>query len=430
MNNPDCNRPKTGMVAAQQWLQRGASGLRASDHAPDLRPAWNQIKVAANREAKTLQSASPEMFPHFTNDSRWEMLDVNTMSKIVNHRYEHGNWTAGFSIGLLWLSALDEGITADGEDEVRERTARQRLTVLASRADDHMTHDLGFLFYPSYALGHLLGHLMAREAEPAMRAARQLAHRYNSRTQMLQAFGPIGHPDLAGTSTIDTMMNLPLLFWAAAHGGDPLLLDIARRHARNSARLYFRPDGSTYHLLSLDPISGALLRRGTFQGAGDESCWSRGQAWATCGFAWAYAAIGEQEMLDAAERAAAYFFDRLPENAIPPWDFTTDCAEAIHDASASAVVALGCLILTEFHPDHEARAIYQKAGLTILEALSESCLNQKNDRAGVLQHSCYSKPHNLGVDAATAWGDFLFFLAIALGAGKLPVSALFNKVSD
>jgi unsaturated chondroitin disaccharide hydrolase len=422
MNNLNRHQmPAAGSAAAEQWLQRSGNLNRAID----LQPAWNRLLLTMKREAKILRDGPPRMFPHFTVEDRWELLDVDRVSRLLDSRYEHGNWTAGFSIGLLWLNALNsEGIPSnDGESAAR--TARRRLEVLATRADDHTTHDLGFLFYPSYAFGQLLGHLNSDDVKPALQAARQLASRYNPRTQLLQAFGPIGHRELAGTSTIDTMMNLPLLFWAGAHGGDPLLLDIARRHARSSARLYFRADGSTYHLLTLDPISGALLKRGTFQGAGDESCWSRGQAWATCGFAWAFGMTGEWELLEAAERAATYFLERLPETAIPPWDFTT-VNEDTKDASASAAVALGCLILAELHPDREGGMFYKKAGNAILDILSGTCLNSDPNRDGILQHSCYSKPHDLGTDSATGWGDFFFSLALAVAAGRLPVRVLLN----
>lgn len=411
----------TGAKAAQRWIQRTGK----PDSVTDLGAAWKRLQTALCRETKTLRAAPASMFPHFTEGKRWHMLDVNVVSRMVDQHYEHGNWTAGFSIGLLWLGMLGDGTMAPENPDILI-CGRERLEMLARRASDHMTHDIGFLFYPAYALGRTLGHLTVEETEPAMRAANQLARRYNARNQLLQAFGPVGHVDLAGTSTIDTMMNLPFLFWASNNGGDQQLGDIARCHARSSARLYFRADGSTYHLLTLDPISGALLKRGTFQGGGDESCWSRGQAWAISGFAWAYGATSEWELLEAAERAAGYFFDRLPETAIPPWDFTAVGGSDTSDASAAAAVALGCMILGTIHPDTSAGATYRRAGGIILDKLATSCLNEDAAKDGILHHSCYSKPHGLGVDSATRWGDFYFALAMALGVGKLSVRKLLS----
>jgi unsaturated chondroitin disaccharide hydrolase len=412
-----------GAAAAGRWLRRAV----ISGPAADVKNAWRGLLAATGREVRNLGNAPAEMFPHFTVDGHWRLLDVNTVSGMTDGHYEHGNWTAGFSLGVLWLDALGgEGGSGDHSHPVRE--AKRRLTVLAARSGDHTTHDLGFLFYPSFALGHQLGWVSDTGAEPALRAARQLFLRYNPRTQLIQAFGPVGQPGLAGTSTIDTMMNVPLLFWAARHGEDPMLADAARRHARTSARLYFRPDGSTHHLLSVDPVSGALRERGTFQGAAGGSCWSRGQAWAVSGFAWAYGVTGEWELLEAAERAAAYFFDHLPPNAVPPWDFTAGDGSTL-DASASAAVALGCLFLAESHPDRTAAATYGAAANALLGALADNCLNTDEKRDGLLEHSCYSRPHNLGTDSATAWGDFYFGLALALAAGKIPVSMLLQDLA-
>lgn len=406
-------------AAVERWLRRAANPGPAAD----IQHGWRRLLTATGRELQALRDGSAEMFPHFTSGDRWQMLNVNTMSGMVNGHYEHGNWTAGFSLGVLWLDALRRESSSDNSRSAAAQEARRRLASLAARAGDHTSHDLGFLFYPSFALGHQLGWIGLHEAQPALRAARQLFLRYNPRTQLLQAFGPIGQSGLAGTSTIDTMMNLPLLFWAGTHGEDPMLADAARHHARTSARLYLRPDGSTYHLLTVDPVSGALLDRGTFQGASGGSCWSRGQAWAVCGFAWAFGMTGERELLEASERAAAYFFDHLPADAVPPWDFAADDGST-RDTSASAAVALGCMFLAESHPDRATAATYRTAAKTVLNALAANCLNTDKERDGVLQHGCYSRPHDLGTDSATAWGDFYFGLALAVTAGKIPISLL------
>ena len=412
-----------GATSAERWLVRNSGrgpdcAAEPGDDIDRVTRAWNGFLNAVRRELHRRQKAPVGTFPHYTEGGHWKLLDSQGRSGKAGSYYDHGNWTAGFSPGLLWLYAAGSG---DGD---AIKLARSDLAQIAPRADDHTTHDLGFLFHPSIVLGRLVGEVAADQEAPAVRAARMLAFRFNTRTDLIQAFGPIGEPSLAGTSTIDTMMNLPLLWWAAGHGGDVLMLDAARRHARTSARLYFRPDGSTYHLLTLDPISGALLARGTFQGADSESCWSRGQAWAVCGFAWAFGVTGEHEFLCAAERAAAYFFDHLPEDAVPPWDFNSHDAHSIRDASASAVVALGCVLLASTHPSPADRNVYRRAAHVLLGSLADSCLDASGLEDGILQHSCYSKPHAMGVDSATAWGDYYFGLALACATGILAVRTL------
>jgi unsaturated chondroitin disaccharide hydrolase len=382
---------------------------------------WEAYLAAARREFEQSLGRAENLFPHFTEGPRWRLLPIETTSRWLDDGvYEHGNWTAGFWFGVMWLLAM-----GSGHDEALA-VGRERLQRLVPRAEDSTTHDLGFLFFPSFVLGLQLGFLTPEAARPAVRAARLTARRLDQAGGFVQAFGPIGDPRSAGTSTIDTMMNLPLLWWAGPRASDEALWDAARLHARTSARTFVREDGSTYHLNRFDPASGALEHRGTFQGASEASCWSRGQAWGISGFAWAYAAMGDEGLLAAAERTAAYFWDRLPEDGIPPWDFSDQSENAERDASASAIAALGALILGRIHPDERERDAHWSRGLELLGLLGESCLNTEEGREGILLRSCYSKPHSLGLNSATAWGDFFFGLALALAIGHLSLDRMFG----
>lgn len=371
-----------------------------------IKHAWQGWLDAARREHERSEQRPAGLYPHYSENGQWVLLASDRLSSWRDEVYEHGNWTAGFWFGVMWLLA------ASG-DAAAGRLAQDRLPALAPRSVDTTTHDLGFLFYPAHVLPLGLGLLEEREAGPAREAALTTLSRFNPRGGYFQAFGAIGDRRLAGTSTIDTMMNLPLLWWASG-SGTPWLEEAARVHARTSARLFFRPDGSTYHLLRFDRDTGAVQERGTFQGAAPDSCWSRGQAWAAAGFGWAHAATGESEFEAAAHRALTYFLDRLPSDGVPPWDFSDAGPGAARDSSAAAVAALGALLLGS-----------RDAAEDLLVRLSERCLNQDSHRDGILLHSCYSKPHGLGLDGATGWGDFYFGLALALAADALDPAAVF-----
>jgi unsaturated chondroitin disaccharide hydrolase len=379
-----------------------------------LHEVWIDWAQAAARDWVRVREWPAGESPHFTEEGRWQRLPVGRVSEWQpSGAYEHGNWTAGFSLGVAALLART------GRDGAAEVAMRERLATVADRADDTTTHDLGFLFYPSFAFAESCGLLDLDDAEPAIRAARMLARRFNAAGDYLQAFGAIGDVRGAATSTIDTMMNLPLLWWASDRLSDATLFDRARRHARTAARLCLRPDGSTYHLLHFEPLTGALESRGTFQGAGDESTWSRGQSWAVCGFAWAYAATAEPELIEAAERAAACFWRLLPADGIPPWDFADEAPDATRDSSAGIIAALGAAILGRVHPDATARADYARRGVELLLAVTEHSINRDADVDGVLLQTCYSKPFGLGVDGAAGWGEFYSGLALALETGAI-----------
>ena len=58
---------------------------------------------------------------------------------------------------------------------------------------------------------------------------------------------------------IDSMMNLPLLYWASRETGDPRFSKIARQHADTTAKYLVRKDGSTGHIAEFDAESGNIF---------------------------------------------------------------------------------------------------------------------------------------------------------------------------
>jgi len=380
---------------------------------------WADYLHAAVREYERARSRDPRLFPHYSESGTWSLLDVDARSSWQDGTYEHGNWTAGFWFGTMWLAAL-------GLDHDRDilGLARERLPRLTPRAHDYTTHDLGFLFYPSLVLGHLCGYLDDSHLEPAVEAARMTVRRFNDQGRYLQAFGPVGESRSARTSTIDTMMNLPLLWWAHRHTGDTRPFEVARHHARTTARVFLRPDGSSVHLMHFDPVSGAVDSESTLQGASARSAWSRGSGWAVAGLAWSYAVTGESELLAGAERASAYYESASKPDELPPWDFAETAPEAPRDSSAGAAMALGYLVLAHVHPDGTWRTRYEESADRLLATLSRLALNRDPDVDGILQHSCYSVPQGVGVDGATAWGDFYYGLAMAVRHGVVPLGRL------
>jgi unsaturated chondroitin disaccharide hydrolase len=346
-------------------------------------------------------------FPHVTEAGRWQVLDAGAGPRWENGSWRHGNWTAGFWVGCLWLAALCTG------DDRYAAGAELWANRLAGRERDDTTHDLGFLFYPSHVLGSQAGGNGLLSAR-ALAAARSLLSRYVEARGYIQAWGPRGHPEWVGVSTIDTMMNLPLLWWAARTTGDVLFAAAAAAHARATAEHFFRPDGSTYHMVTYGREAGGVDRKGTFQGYGDESCWARGQSWAISGFAIAYRETGDPRFLAAADAAARYFLARLPSDGIPYWDFDDPAIpRAPRDSSALAIAVQGLWELSEIHPS-PARAMQCRGDAErLLEALATRCQNQEPDRVdGVMLHGCYSRPHGEGVDAALIWGDFFYLYGL------------------
>ncbi|MCW2825687.1 MAG: glycosyl hydrolase [Aeromicrobium sp.] len=383
-------------------------------------PRWDRLVQLAQQEGAA-GLAHPTTHQQYTENGAWVRLPIDSTSGWTKDgSYDHGNWMAGFAPGVQWIVQL--GTRPAGEVAAEQR---QALAEVARRQGDTTTHDLGFLFHPAFALGQQLGYLDAEDSRPGIEAARTLARRFRPGGGYIQAFGELDDPRAQATSTIDTMMNLPLLWWASESTGDLEMAKIAYRHAKKSAAL-FRDDFSTYHLATYDPATGEVLDRGTFQGADKESCWTRGQAWAIAGYAWSYAVTGDEGFRELSRRAWDYFDHRLPADGVAPWDFS-DVESGTEDASASAIAALGALILAETVESGEAEALRARAN-KVLDLLLEHAVRTDQDEEGILLRSCYSKPHGKGLDGALPYGDFYFVLAVALADGVLPLSQITPQI--
>ncbi|MGN6188523.1 MAG: glycoside hydrolase family 88 protein [Conexibacter sp.] len=346
-------------------------------------------------------------FPHVTDGGRWRTWRADVLGGWQGDAWDHGNWTCGFWVGLLWMAHRRTG------GDVFRDWAYAASELLEPRQDDENTHDIGFVFYPSFALGsELTGDERLRA--PALQAARTLARRRIPAGGYLQSWGPLGHPLARRSTAIDTMMNLPLLWWASRVTGDPSFAEIAREHAATSARHYLREDGSTFHTFTFDPDSGAPLGGGTFQGAGVDSAWSRGIAWGIAGWSLAYREHGDPQFLDAAERALRCYREHLPADGVPPWDFADARPDAPRDSSATAIVAVALLELAKVHPDGARTEQLRAQAAALLAALCETCACRPGDEdEGILRHSAYSVPHDDGVDSAVMWGDWFFMRGLA-----------------
>lgn len=76
---------------------------------------------------------------------------------------------------------------------------------------------------------------------------------------------------------IDNMMNLEMLVWSAKKFQQPYFNKVALTHANTTLKNHFRPDYSSYHVVSYDTLTGQAEARQTSQGYSDESAWARGQ---------------------------------------------------------------------------------------------------------------------------------------------------------
>jgi len=317
------------------------------------------------------------------------------------------DWVSGFFPALLWQLYAHTG---DG-DFLSAATAWS--SSLASQATRTDTHDVGFMVgLPASLAYEATGATTYKNS--IVTAARSLATRYDPDVGATRSwdFGSWQFPVI-----IDNVVNVGLLIDGAsltASGSERTSWrSMARSHAAVTADEHIRGDGSTYHVVDFNKTTGAVISRETHAGAGDETTWSRGQAWAIYGFTRMFANMGEQANLDAAMDVADYFINNLPADNVPYWDFDAPgIPSADRDASAAAIAASGLLELSTLTQGATSDR-YFDAAYDILESLmSSSYLSNGTNSAGLLLHVTGNHPRGTEVDVSTIYADYFFTEAL------------------
>jgi unsaturated chondroitin disaccharide hydrolase len=202
--------------------------------------------------------------------------------------------------------------------------------------------------------------------------------------------------------------------------------------------------GRVVHECIFNPNDGTFRCPGTQQGYSAFSTWTRGLAWAMCGFAEQLEfleAIGEEELKEfggkdeirklfqrAAEAASDFYIANSAADGIPYWDTAAPglanladwrgrIADPFNehepvDSSAAVIAAQGLLRLARFLN----REDYRQAGLTIAAAaFDEPYLSADARHQGLILHSVYHRPNGwdhiptgrkIPCGEACMWGDY------------------------
>ncbi len=326
-----------------------------------------------------------------------------------------GAWTDGFWVGLCWFAYSLTKATRYREWGL-EWAARLR------GREGMSTHDIGFLFYYSAVLGWPITRApLLREL--GLACADRLMAMWHAPARVI----PVGaHAEVASgldDVTIDCLMNLQVLWWAARETGDARYSKVALAHAERTAAWHTRPDGSCVQSVHFDPATGEPVRRHTHQGHHDGGCWSRGLGWCAYGFTEAYRATGRPAFLAIARRALDYHIARTPGDPITFNDYDDPrIPDAPRDTSAAAILASAALALEE--ADEGAAGRYRDEAGRILAALAARFLTPlgPDDRRppGMLLHTCYNLHTGEAPDHELIWGDYFLLEALARWQGRGP----------
>lgn len=333
------------------------------------------------------------------------------------------DWTPGFFPGTLWnLYELT------GDEQWRAK-AEEWTNPLETQQNLKSHHDIGFIMYCSYGNAERLASKPAYK-DILIQSAKSLCTRFNETTQAIESWNyrkAWNGNEWFFPVIIDNMMNLELLCYASKAAGDPTYKEIAIKHADTTLKNHFREDHSSYHVVNYDEETGKATFRQTCQGYSDNSCWSRGQAWAIYGYTMMYRETQKPEYLEAAKNFVDYYIKHLEADYVPLWDFNAgqegftpdgesyaknfmDRAKSPRDASAAAVVCSALFELGEITKNQT----YTDDAIKMLKSLASPAYRAPlGENANfMIMHCTGSIPHKSEIDQPLVYADYYFTEAL------------------
>lgn len=377
-------------------------------------------------------------------------------------------WTQGFQYGSAILQ-----YDATGEEKTLESAREKVLRKMAPHISHIGVHDHGFNNVSTY--GNLLrlmkeGKIFYNEWEKNFY---ELALKISgavqaSRWTKIKDGGFIHSFNGAHSLFVDTIRSCRALVISHMLGhvfqaeGDARinLLERSLQHIKATAdysvfygegRDIYDVPGRTAHESIFNVKDGNFRCPNSQQGYSGFTTWTRGLAWAMCGFAeqleWIDNASDEELisfggknsivsiMLKAAKASCNFYIENTPSDGVPYWDtgapglvnmgdYLTSPANPFNnfepvDSSAAAIASQGLLRLGRYlsaKGENEEGERFWQTGLTILNTLlDEPYLSIKEDHQGLLLHSVYHHPNGwdfipegskIPYGESSMWGDY------------------------
>ncbi len=356
--------------------------------------AWTDLVTKVTKTSQIMGSK----FPTMTDDSGRYAFTQDTW-----------RWVTGFWPGLLWL------LYEDTKNPLFSNIALNCETQLDQALHDYVNlhHDVGFM----WQLTSVKRYEMTKDMDARRRglvAASHLASRFNIVGSFISAWNKndVNDSDPRGLSIIDSLMNLPLLYWASEETGDPRFRHVAIAHTETVLEHFIRPDYSVNHMVEFDPFTGEKIRVRSGQGQSTTSAWARGTSWAVHGLALAYKYTKNPRHLEAAQKVADFFIRELPDDNVPHWDFRVPReATTPRDTSAGMCAACGMLVLGSMLDDGSGEK-YIAAANAMTKATYEHYGNWNNDSDGIIRGGTFNHPAGLGIDVSLIYGDYYYVEAL------------------
>jgi unsaturated chondroitin disaccharide hydrolase len=376
-------------------------------------------------------------------------------------------WTQGFQFGSAILQ-----FDASGDRQFLDYGRKQTLTAMAPHISHTGVHDHGFNNVSTY--GNLLRLIKEGKIENNEWEANfyELGLKISGAVQAgrwttTKTGGYIHSFNGAHSLFVDTIRSVRSLmvsyrFKHVMQGENDVrisLLGRALQHIESTAQFSifygegrdsYDVRGRTAHEIIFNTKDGNYRCPNSQQGYSGFTTWTRGLAWAICGFAEELEFLQtladadveeyggrkkiEAYMLKAAMATCDFYIENTPVDGVPYWDtgapslhklgnYLDRAADPFNqhepvDSSAAAIASQGLLRLGKYlqGKNEEASKRYWQTGLTVVNTLlKEPYLSTKNNHEGLLLHSVYHWPNGWDYVPAGAsvpcgessmWGDY------------------------
>jgi len=214
------------------------------------------------------------------------------------------------------------------------------------------------------------------------------------------------------------MMNLELLLTAAKYFNEEKYSDIAVTHANTTIKNHYRPDYSSYHVVSYDTVTSEVEYKHTSQGYSHNSAWARGQSWGLYGFTMMYRFTKDTTYLSQAKHIADFLIHHphLPDDKIPYWDYDApEIPNTNRDASAAAIMCSALIELSKYVEPDSAKEYLSVAETQIRSLCSSNYRNELGTNGNfILNHCVGHMPNGTEVDVPLNYADYYFVEALMM----------------
>ena len=358
---------------------------------------------ATNQNNESLEQMIERGLNRATSQSLLLAKTLESQSGILPRTYEKGSvqtihydhWVSGFFPGVLWQLYENNG------DKQLRRYAEMMTDRVEPAKKMTVTHDLGFMLYCSFGQGYrLTGN--KHYLDVINEGTQSLLTRWNPKLGVIKSWESGGHWQYP--VIIDNMMNLEMLCFMTREFSDRHYIRIAEQHAQTTMKNHFRPDYSTYHVVSYDTISGQPHAKNT------------AQAWGLYGYTMMYRETLNRQYLEQACHIADFLLrhPRMPKDKVPYWDYDApDIPKAKRDASAAAVMASALIELSQLDPSDKAAEWLAFAEDQLRTLSSADYLAEEGEIGGfIIKHSVGHLKAKSEVDVPLTYGDYYYVEAL------------------